>query len=91
MNDDAPGLARAPSNTIPRSEWDHLPLPGGKTVGQVPSGELFRILAANNVAGVASENGRIVNIEAYALHVTRIKSEGATLALDTWLSAGRAC
>lgn len=94
MNDDFvpnSGIARAPSKTIPRTEHDHLPLPGGRKVGEVPSAELLRILAANNVAGVSAEHGRSKNIDLYALHVQRIRSEGATLALDTWLAAGRAC
>ena len=85
------GIAFVP-DTIAKTQYDHLPLPGelGR-LGAVRDGDLVRILAGYRVPGVSAENGRMTNAQAYAAHIERIKSEGATRAVNEWLAAGRAC
>ena len=66
-----------------RTRHDHLPLPGGQTVGQVD--DLSRAVRALNVPGVDASMGRPDVAAAYARHLARIGKEAADAAIAAWL------
>lgn len=72
--------------TWPSSPHDHLPLPGGGTVGTTPTDALFRILAGAKIPGVSAENGRGTNIDRYAAHLDRVSHEAKTAGINAWLA-----
>lgn len=84
------GFARVPSGTTAKTPYDHLVLPDGRKIGQIEDGDLCRTLQGLAVPGVSPENGRATNVNAFAAHVERIRAEGATAAMNNWLSAARA-
>jgi hypothetical protein len=77
------------SVNFPRTEYDALPLPTGRTVGETASADLVRILSAAGVDGVNAENGRHVNIAHFARHIACVKEQGAMTALAAWLAQHR--
>lgn len=83
------GIAFAPPS-IAKTPHDHLELPGGRWLGKTPDGELFGLLSSLNIPGVAAENGRSVNAAFYAAHLDRLRNEGAAVAVNAFLSPGRA-
>lgn len=84
------GVAFAPTNSITKTRYDVLELPDGRKLGQIEDGELCRTLQGLKIPGVDPTNGRATNAGAYAVHLDRIRVEGATAAVNAWLAAGRA-
>jgi len=63
---------------------DKLLLPGGKSIAEVSSTELARILAG--VPGVSASNGRSLNLENYEKHLDSIRTAAADKAVADWLA-----
>jgi hypothetical protein len=83
---DGPGIVRANKPGNPRTQYDNLPFPGGRAIIDVPSDEIARQLIGRGVAGVSHENGREVNLAAYALHLETIGKAAADHAVSQWLA-----
>jgi hypothetical protein len=71
----APGFAK--------SNHDHLPLPGGKTVGATDDSELYRALD-KLVPNFKHTLGRLAALDLYAAEVARVQAEGAKRAVAEW-------
>lgn len=83
----APGGAfavAAPSHA--KTQHDHLPFPGGRTLGAVPPAEFVSKLIAWGIPGASHEQGREGNARAFALHLERIRAEAGQRAINEWLA-----
>lgn len=83
------GAGAPTQRSWPRTDHDDLPLPGGLTVGQVPSAELSRLFIGMGVPGCTASQGRLANVAHYAAHVAEVQEAGAREALQRWLSSAR--
>lgn len=80
----------APMPTKPshaKTPYDHLPVPGGKKLGDLDRAEFNRLIIDEfAIPGTSHNQGREENAKAYAAFVERMKGEAATHALNTWLA-----
>jgi hypothetical protein len=70
-------------------QHDHLLLPDGRTVGQIPEAELYPALVKLGIPGLHPQLARPALLELFAAEVGKIKNEGANRAVDEWLSRKR--
>jgi hypothetical protein len=70
-------------------QHDHLLLPDGRTVGQIPEAELYPAFAKLGIPGLHPQLARPALLELFAAEVGKIKNEGANRAVDEWLSRKR--
>jgi hypothetical protein len=85
------GIARAPKSIVKLQppHLDALPLPNGRTVGQVDGDEFTQFLVKNGVPGASHENGKQANAEAYDRYLAKIRNDGAERAVADWLTSKR--
>lgn len=62
--------------------FDHLPLPGGRSVKGVSREELARVLIKLGVPGVSLAAGKDVNAKLYAEHLARITEKAGAEAVE---------
>jgi hypothetical protein len=72
--------------SLAKTAHDHLPLPGGKTVGQEP--DLGAVLRKHGVAGATADLGRSALAQVYAGHIEAIRKKAADAAVAEWLATG---
>ena len=72
---------------VTRTEFDHLPVPGKKTIAELSNGELANLLIAAGIPNVSHTAPRIDNLKAYEKHVGKIMSDAAWAALNEWVKA----
>ena len=70
--------------SLAKTAHDHLPLPGGKTVGQEP--DLGAVLRKHGVAGATADLGRSALAQVYAGHIEAIRKKAADAVVSDWLS-----
>jgi hypothetical protein len=70
-----------------RTEFDQLPLPGGKKIAALSNGALVNTLTAAGVPGVSHSAPRNQNLQAYSEYVGKIMADGAQRALDAWIKS----
>jgi len=68
---------------------DGMKLLDGRKIGAIPTTELTTLLVAYAVPGVSAENGRAVNIEAYAAHIAKLRAAGGEEAVQRWIGIVR--
>jgi hypothetical protein len=81
----SPGAPRPGLPSWARTPHDGLPLPGGRLLGQVPNGELARVLLAAGVPGVDHSMGRGDLAEVYAKYLQKIHEAAGTAAVNAWV------
>jgi len=68
-----------------RTEYDDLPVPGGKKVPDLSNAELANVLLGLKVSGVSHKQGRTENLEAYKAHLDALRERAADSAVNAWL------
>lgn len=76
-------MARGTVKSWPATPHDAVLL-AGRPVGKIPTAELQTMLVDYGVPGAAHENGRAVNIEAYAAHLAEITAIGGADGVRRW-------
>ncbi len=66
--------------------FNSLRLPGGKTVGEVSEGELYRLFEAMGIPNFNHRNSRNANLEAYEKFLDEIAQAGADAAVAHFLA-----
>jgi hypothetical protein len=85
-NPAAPWRLTGASST--RTLYDHLPLGGGKSIGQVANEQLRPILARFGVEGAHTE-GRNIICARYAVMLQKVHDDAGNAAVRAWLENNR--
>lgn len=81
-----PGAPAPAAGGWPKTDADQLPVPGGRKFGEVPNGEIARLLIAADVPGIDHAMGRGEIAEAYAKHLRCIADAAGAAAVNAWLA-----
>lgn len=72
---------------VTRTDHDHLPLPGGKTIANLSNGELANVLLAAGVPNVSHSAPRTQNLQEYSRFIGQIMGDAGWRALNEWIKA----
>lgn len=83
-SDWSPGAPAPAAGGFPKTEADHLTVPGNRTFGSVPSAELTRVLISAGVP-VTTAMGRHEVASIYERYIAAIGKAGWDQAVNAWL------